>query len=370
MNVAAVFVFAGVAAAAGPVTTLEEVFTANERFRATVTRDADGGGVGWLDPAFLDKSIFNYGLTRDPRSMLPKVAMAVGERPIEHDLLTYLAARVKARAGRLHYLEIGVSVLKSFDTQAHFHANASFTAMDIEDPNWQRAGRWGAVATELARPSTGMRHRRGRTVDHIYEWSRVPTERPLHAANRVRYVEGDALVPDGWLALAARKRALGEPPFNFVLSDGLHTAGALRAEMAALLEHRLLAGSDAAGAGAGAGASTSSRGGGKTARVLIAWDDCGGLENEKLRKAVEGPLYAQFKAARLGPTVCYTRVSIPGWIGQGEHEHGCCLLSTFNMREWFKPEHAAAAASSGPAAAFARQLFKSATTRMRCEKVE
>ena len=97
----------------------------------------------WLEPQLLATSIFAYGLTLNPRSFLPKVGKPVGPHPIEHDLLCYLAARVHAKASRLEYLEIGVSVLKSFDTQLHFHNFANFTALDIEDPNWTRARRWG-----------------------------------------------------------------------------------------------------------------------------------------------------------------------------------------------------------------------------------
>ena len=68
----------------------------------------------------------------------------------------------------------------------------------------------------------------------------MPTDRPLHAANRVRYVEGDALRSEAWSALAALKARETEPPFNVVLSDGLHQPHALLAEMRALLDHGLV----------------------------------------------------------------------------------------------------------------------------------
>ena len=154
--------------------TLEEVYWTNERFRAQVAASFAAGGTGWLDPRQLNTSVFNYGLTRNPLAYVVRTAKPVGAKPIEHDLLTYLASRVHASTGRLDYLEIGVSVLKSFDTQVHYHSNASFTALDVEEPNWMRAARWGQASSAQSRPSSGIRKTKGRTLDHLYEWRHVP----------------------------------------------------------------------------------------------------------------------------------------------------------------------------------------------------
>ena len=153
--------------------TLEEVYHTNEAFRGTVTASAEAGGVGWMDPARLNDSVFGYGLTHKPRHFLPRLAKPVGPLPIEHDLLCYLSSRVHAASGRLEYLEIGVSVLKSFDTQLHLHDGANLTAFDIEDPNWSRARRWGAATTVRERSSVGFRKTKGKTFDRVYEWPRV-----------------------------------------------------------------------------------------------------------------------------------------------------------------------------------------------------
>ena len=362
--------------------TLESTYLANEGFRATVTASVNEGKAGWLEPALLKTSVFDYGLTSRPLEFLPKTAKPVGDTPIEHDLLTYLAARVHAASGRLDYLEIGVSVLKSFDTQVHFHRNASFTAFDIEDPNWTRARLWGASAIEDTRPSLGIRKTKGRTEDRIYSW-RFETDASGAPTNRIMYVEADALASaprNGWAALAALRASKRLRPFNFVLSDGLHMPNALSKEMSALLFHRLLAGGGRAGLLSkyippGGRARARVKGGGAAAegapeKVLVAWDDCD--ENSKTHKAmkatVEGSLLRKFSRARLGPQVCYTHVTLNGWIGTGERPHGCCLMSTYDLREFFREEDAAPAASTSPAAKFARALFAQARANMRCSE--
>ena len=140
-------------------------------------------------------------------------------------------------------------------------------------------------------------------------------------------------------------------PFNFILSDGLHAPKVLAAEMGALLSHGLLA---------------SGAEGRAEQRVLVAWDDCGEGGNDRLRRAVEGPLRSQFLKAGLGPQVCWTRVLFNGWVGTSEHQHGCCLLSTFDLREWFTHERAAPPSSTTPAAEAARALFASARESLVC----
>lgn len=358
----------------GSVPTLEEVYWTNERFRAQVAASFAAGGTGWLNPRQLNTSVFNYGLTRNPLAYVSRTAKPVGAKPIEHDLLTYLAGRVHASAGRLDYLEIGVSVLKSFDTQVHYHSNASFTALDVEDPNWMRAARWGEASSAQSRPSSGIRKTKGRTIDHLYEWSHVPTDRPLHAANRVRYVEGDALRSEAWSALAALKARETEPPFNVVLSDGLHQPHALLAEMRALLEHGLV-GSKAstnkarateATAEAVASPFPSQHAGQHAPHVLIAWDDC----SKSLRDTVEGPVRKLFLKSRPGSLICYAHVLVNGWVGEIEAPHGCCLLSTFDLREWLQPNHAAPPESSTPTAKYARDVFASARAGLTCKTLE
>ena len=66
-----------------------------------------------------------------------------------------------------------MSVLKSFDTQLHFHDSANFTAFDIEDPNWTRAQRWGSPKLLREVPSAGFRKDKGKKTDRVLVWDGV-----------------------------------------------------------------------------------------------------------------------------------------------------------------------------------------------------
>ena len=56
-------------------------------------------------------------MTRNPGAFISRVNRPVGSLPIEHDLITLVAAHVQRTSSYLSYLEIGISVLKCFDTQ-------------------------------------------------------------------------------------------------------------------------------------------------------------------------------------------------------------------------------------------------------------
>lgn len=230
-------------------------------------------------------------------------------------------------------------------------ATANFTAFDIEDPNWTRARKWGAPKLLGETPSVGFRKTKHKTADRVHVWENVLRGQGQHdgapkSGHRVTYVEADALVPNGWAKLQAMHAPGAGVPFNFILSDGLHTSSALAAEMTNLLSHNLF-----------------------TPRAsVIAWDDCGGpAGNEKLRRAVEGPLLKMMRAAH--PTVCYARVEIGGWVGEAEPHHGCCVISTFPAawtRSLFERASAAPPSESSPAAVAARAIFAQARKSMQC----
>tara|TARA_B110001452_G_scaffold87844_1_gene71836 strand:- start:1776 stop:2519 length:744 start_codon:yes stop_codon:yes gene_type:complete len=242
-----------------PAPTLEQVFDANELFRRTVPP----GSSGWITEKQLTGSVFNYGVmstgkidghekvqTKQTGSTVQarhKITQPVGPLPTEHDLISWLAEQIRPSgdATELQYLEIGVSVLKAFDTQAAYLRHASLTAFDVEDPNWHRAGLWGTPEVVSERPSLGFRQRAGRATDKIYRWpsARVGQDDPKVMAQRstrgaddgndLFYVESDVLIDDGWAELARVRARLGKGPFHLVLSDGSRQPGSTPSPMPA-----------------------------------------------------------------------------------------------------------------------------------------
>jgi hypothetical protein len=89
----------------------------------------------WITRDEWANSFFNYGVPAHILDALPK---PVGAAPCQSDLISWLGTQLRVP---VHYLEIGVSVGKTFyiQTQA-FGAGAVFTAFDIEyiNPTLQR----------------------------------------------------------------------------------------------------------------------------------------------------------------------------------------------------------------------------------------
>ena len=132
--------------------TLEAVFLANEAFRATVGPDS----AGWITEREMKGSVFNYGVMSTGKidvhekvqtkqsgsaaATLRKLLLPVGPHPTEHDLVSWLAERLRPASGAsLEYLEIGVSVLKAFETQAAYLRNASgsqYVDIVLADDYW------------------------------------------------------------------------------------------------------------------------------------------------------------------------------------------------------------------------------------------
>lgn len=235
-----------------PLPTLEQVFDANELFRRTVPP----GGSGWITEKQISGSVFNYGVMSTGKidvhekvqtkqggssdAAQRKLTLPVGPLPTEHDLISWLSEQIRPTSDateELQYLEIGVSVLKAFDTQAAYLRHASLTAFDVEDPNWHRARLWGKPEVVSERPSQGFRQRAGRATDKIYRWpaARVGQDDPAVTAQRQKrgaedgnelfYVESDVLLDDGWAELARVRRSLGKGAFHLVLSDGSRQPG-------------------------------------------------------------------------------------------------------------------------------------------------
>merc|ERR1739848_237497 len=89
-----------------------------------------------------------------------------------------------------------------------------------------------------------------------------------------------------------------------------------------------------------------------------------------LNHGLVGAVRKLFIKARPGSQVCYAHLPINGWVGENEYAHGCCLLSTFDLRKWFEPKHAALPESSTPTARYARDTFSLARAGLTCKTLD
>ena len=288
---------------------LDKIAKHNAVWRRRVGNSAHG----WIMDKDIDTSIFGYGMTRAPYSFRSKLVVDEGSDPIAHDLISWLGLQTQATAP-IQYLEIGVSVLKCISTQVHAWRGATITAFDVEDPNPTQAKRWGEPNELKSWTLSGLRaaesYKRpdGKTVhpstflehDKILNW---PSSADTHE-NDIYYVASDATNATGWHELALAHKAKGKPPFNLVLSDGLHTAGALAFELRHMQKQGFLAHS-------------------AEGPVSVIWDDC----DHALQRTVSSGV-ASVAAALGRKDLCFVRFNILGWAGVNEKPHPTCLLTS------------------------------------------
>ena len=208
------------------------------------------------------------------------------------------------------YLEIGVAVGKSIYTQMHiFEPTSSIFALDVEDINptlasmldrdrvvstWTEEAMQGGVPT-TRRSDIAKKH--GHGVDSIQIFSLKGRKGPT-----LTYLAGDEFNAESW----NRLQGLGEPKFQLVLSDALHTKEAL------LMEWKMVRGKGLL----------------DESTFAYVWDDC----HSGMREAFQ-QIVAQFEAERRGSFFCTAVFQVPGWLGTHEFLHPTCVLTTLDLKE-------------------------------------
>jgi len=162
----------------------------------------------WLPAGLVANSVFRYGVNPDVE---PLLNLPLDGDCTHTDLLAYFGQTAREP---LKYLELGVSVGKTFWQVLNTCAPAECWAFDIEEMN-------PALKSRLVEQSR-------------QEWSGPPDSikktpssisRFVHPAtgNTVVYICADIFDPKAWQLLAGQN-------FNLVLSDALHTPEALAFE--------------------------------------------------------------------------------------------------------------------------------------------
>ena len=232
---------------------------------------------------------------------------------VQHDLVSFFGKVIErtVHPRRFMYLEMGVAVGKSLYTQMNiFEATSSIFALDVEDINPTLASmldRERVVATwteeELqagvqTTRRTDVAKAHGHSVDSIQIFSLKGRKGPT-----LTYLAGDEFNAESW----NRLRGLGEPKFQVILSDALHTKEALLMEWKMIRDKRLL----------------------DENTFAYVWDNC---HSGTLREAFNQIVH-QFEAERPDTFFCSTVFSIHGWLGVHEHSHPTCVMTTLDLKE-------------------------------------
>ena len=241
-------------------------------------RQWTAGVNNWLDDAAMKRSRFRYGC--------PEVCVKFINNPLPpntllqvdflHILMSYMTGIT-----RLTYLEIGVSVGKTFSSTFNFldevfRGRSTAVALDIEDINPPLK----ALLVEDSK-NGGYTTRAGGT--------------------RVHYCVGSEMEPKVWNSL----KSLGLR-FNVVFSDALHTGEATDREQHYLTSLDLL--------------DTSSS-------FLWFWDDCEGDIQTTFRKACA-------RAREKTNGVSCRTFRLHSWLGENEGRHTTCVISTIPLEDF------------------------------------
>lgn len=226
----------------------------------------------WVEIKTLQRSLFNYGL--GPRT-LPHINATVDSSCTYADLLVYYAKRLH---GPLKYLELGVSVGKTFWQMLCNSGGGRLVGFDIEEMNpvleqqltfkerWEWLTRTGSIKKTA---------------------SSCATYAHAESKSEVSYICGDILDETAWQALKGST-------FNLILSDAFHSAEALQKEWEMMTSLNLF----------------------DPQQCVVVWDDLNGAMHDwflKQRREI---------AAVLGVAPARVRtVFVNGWMGKHESPH-------------------------------------------------
>jgi len=159
----------------------------------------------WLPPQLIEKSVFRYGINSDVE---PLLNLPLGLECTHTDLLAYYGATLN---GRCKYLEIGVSVGKTFWQILHACAPCECWGFDIEEINPALKKHFVEVSRiEWQGPPDSIK----KTPSSISRFTHPSS------GGSIVYVCGDVFDKRAW-------ELLGGQNFNLILSDALHTPEAL-----------------------------------------------------------------------------------------------------------------------------------------------
>lgn len=258
----------------------------------------------WKSPP----SLFNYGV---PPYIFPKLNLPISNEPNLTDLICYYALSLIQLEQDVSYLEIGVSVGKSFwqihETCINFaktqNRKCQLHGLDIEKPNL-------VLANLLSTTYTANQCIEAMDHDFLERNANslrkdLPNRKWSWGSDDVVYFEGDEFDRELWLNIKKDKR---QSTYNLIFSDACHLPSALLFEYEQITKLGLLD---------------------ITKPFAYIFDD---LENDSSK----GHMWSSVKhiakdLMKLSndsqQKIQFKHLTLPGWIGEHEHLHNVAVIT-------------------------------------------
>lgn len=242
-------------------------------------------------------SLFNYGL---PYRVLHLIDSSISTNITECDILCWFISMFRSENTSIRYLEIGVSVGKTFTQIAKFlqdiSRNYSAHCLDIESIN----PTFKAILNDLNADAVSEKHVpvslvtpsiRKESVNTITEWK--------FGNNDIRYYEADEYDTDIWKHMGQK--------YNIIFSDAMHEPDALLTEYSKIKENNLI----------------------DEDKFIYCFDDLEHSKSGKMWQAVMS-IYTDLKARFSDREIVLKHYRVNGWLGNNEYAHDFGIISNFN----------------------------------------
>jgi hypothetical protein len=245
--------------------TLKDVIQANRQSLSLVPT--------FVSPEEYNKSPDNYGL---PPTVFPLLDLPINDSPTYIDLILFLRSFLSSPS--VKYLEIGVSVLKTFFQAANFLNDSRLYAFDINSINPTMAPYFLPMGT-------------GNDTTSYYSYK----------SNKIAYVRGDVFKESSWDQL----RKTIDDPVDIIFSDAHHTGEGLIAEYNYYIKNAL------------------------AEDFILYYDDLHNPANGMPEAFKE--IYLKIKTDRPDVTGAFLKAN--GWLGQHEFQHLNGIITSLDLKE-------------------------------------
>jgi hypothetical protein len=181
----------------------------------------------WISQETLNSSLWRYGVPAE-WDLARNGDMYSSGLPDEDpeitsaDILAFIASYLPD----LRYLEIGVSVGKTFLQICDQFPSADIVGLDVEDVN-------PVLLSRFTRPKITWKADAPYEVDTLSGQPVKKLATMTELSSNVHYLSADQFRDETWQKLSGRR-------FNLVFSDGIHSSAALRTELQFLLKNDLI----------------------------------------------------------------------------------------------------------------------------------
>lgn len=235
----------------------------------------------------IPNSLYNYGL---PHYIYHLINLPISNEITEADMICKFIVDLSRQNVNVHYLEIGVSVGKTFYqilnfAKVHLLPNTfTIACLDIEKINpildKLLIDNIGGKST-ITIPSTNVSTLRKNELNYISNWNET-----------VYYFESDEFDSSIWKAMTDLKKK-----YNLIFSDALHEPNALVTEYTNLRDNLLF----------------------DEARFIYCFDDL--EDNEAHGQMWNAVKFIHSDILKTYPNTTLDHHVINGWIGEHEHKH-------------------------------------------------